>query len=339
MQKTGSSLVVYALEQIGVRFTFGIPGVHNTEIYDELNKSDQIEPILVTHEAGAAFMADGVSRTSEHIGTLVTVPAAGTTHAMSGLGDAFLDGIPILVISGGTRRDTGRSYQLHQMDQEVLTQGVVKKYYLIERHDKIVETIFDAYITAMTGEPGPVFVEVPVEIQMFRGQIEGLPKFTGLPENTVKEASSIAQAAELITSASHPCIFAGWGAVDASNELIQLAEMLGAPVATTLQGLSAFPGNHPLHTGVGFGASGLPAAQKAFADCDCLIAIGSRFGELGTGSYGIQVPENLIHIDINPQVFNKNYPAKIVQPVALQTVALLQKILSRDSHRWIIVFF
>ena len=115
MKKTGAFLVVYALEQIGVKFTFGIPGVHNTEIYDALNKSKQIQPVLVTHEGGAAFMADGVSRTSDSIGTLVIVPAAGTTHAMSGIGEAFLDGIPMLVICGGTRRDSGRYYQLHQV--------------------------------------------------------------------------------------------------------------------------------------------------------------------------------------------------------------------------------
>ncbi|MFB3078653.1 MAG: thiamine pyrophosphate-binding protein, partial [Lysobacterales bacterium] len=101
MKKSGAFLVRHALEQLGVRFTFGIPGVHNTEIYDELATSQLIRPLLVTHEAGAAFMADAVSRTSDSIGTLVVVPAAGLTHAMSGIGEAFLDGIPMLVISGG----------------------------------------------------------------------------------------------------------------------------------------------------------------------------------------------------------------------------------------------
>ncbi|MCB0680900.1 MAG: thiamine pyrophosphate-binding protein, partial [Saprospiraceae bacterium] len=112
MKRTGAQLVVYALEQLGVRHTFGIPGVHNTELYDALHESEQITPILVTHEGGAAFMADGVSRTSGSIGVLAIVPAAGVTHAMSGIGEAYLDGIPLLVISGGTRRDTGRHYQL-----------------------------------------------------------------------------------------------------------------------------------------------------------------------------------------------------------------------------------
>ena len=120
MKKTGAWLVRYALEQIGVKYTFGIPGVHNTEIYDELNQSDLIQPVLVTHEGGAAFMADAVSRTSPHIGTLLIVPAAGITHAASGIGEAFLDGIPMLVICGGIRTDLDKKYQLHDIDQHAL---------------------------------------------------------------------------------------------------------------------------------------------------------------------------------------------------------------------------
>lgn len=148
MKRTGAFLLRYALEQLGVQYTFGIPGVHNTEIYDELNKSERITPGLVTHEGGAAFMADGVSRTSDSIGTLVIVLAAGTTNAMSGIGEAYLDRIPLLVISGGTRRDSGRSYQLHQLDQGRQVDGIVKQYYLISRHEEIVPTIFEAYQTA-----------------------------------------------------------------------------------------------------------------------------------------------------------------------------------------------
>src|SRR5450631_4039374 len=114
MNKTAAWLAVYALEQLGIKYTFGIPGVHNTELYDELSKSDTITPVLVTHEGGAAFMADGVSRAAtDTIGVLAIVPAAGFTHASSGIGEAFLDGIPMLVITGGIRTDTGKQYQLH----------------------------------------------------------------------------------------------------------------------------------------------------------------------------------------------------------------------------------
>ncbi|KAA3640663.1 MAG: thiamine pyrophosphate-binding protein [Bacteroidetes bacterium] len=309
MKKTGSFLTVYALEQIGVKYTFGIPGVHNTEIYDELNNSEIIEPILVTHEGGASFMADGISRTTDSIGTSVIVPAAGTTHAMSGIGEAYLDGIPMMVISGGTRRDTGKFYQLHQLDLEKLVGGIVKKYYLIEKHEDIIPTIYEAFETATRGEPGPVFLEIPVEVQMFRGEVDDLPEYkASVPKSTFTE-EKIQQAVELLADAKKPGIYVGWGGLNAAEDLEKLAEALYAPVATTFQGVSVFRANHALHTGVGFGASALPAAKKTFADCDCLLAIGVRFSELATGSYGMAVPENLIHVDINPEVFDKNYPA------------------------------
>ena len=151
MQRTGASLAVYALEQIGVRYTFGIPGVHNIELYDELNNSKQIEPILVTHEGGAAFMALGASCTSDSIGTLMIVPAAGTTHAMSGIGEAFLDGIPMLIISGGTRLDTGKSYQLHQLDQGNLVREITKAYFKITSHEEVIATLYKSYDIAISG--------------------------------------------------------------------------------------------------------------------------------------------------------------------------------------------
>ncbi len=311
MKKSGAFLATYALEQIGIKYTFGIPGVHNTELYDELNNSKQIQPILVTHEGGASFMADGVSRTSNTIGTLVIVPAAGTTHAMSGIGEAFLDGIPMLIISGGTRRDSGRHYQLHQLDQSKLVKAITKKYFLATKHTDIIPIIFEAYNTAISGEPGPVFVEIPVELQLFSGEIDELPKYIPEPRKNNIDQEKITAAAELLAAAKNPGVYIGWGAIGASDEVQQIAEKLVAPVSTTLQGLSAFPGNHPLHTGLGFGASSLPSAQKAFENCDCLLAVGVRFSELATGSYGLNVPKNLIHIDINPQVFDKNYPTKV----------------------------
>ncbi|MFO1298967.1 MAG: thiamine pyrophosphate-binding protein [Burkholderiaceae bacterium] len=118
MKKTAAWLAVHALEQLGIRFTFGIPGVHNTELYDELDRSRRIDPVLVTHEGGAAFMADGLSRASDDsIGVLAIVPAAGFTHAASGIGEALLDGIPMLVVSGGVRSDTPQRFKLHGIDQ------------------------------------------------------------------------------------------------------------------------------------------------------------------------------------------------------------------------------
>jgi len=328
MRKTGAWLVRYALEQIGVRYTFGIPGVHNTEIYDELNRSTKIQPVLVTHEGGAAFMADAVSRTTRHIGTLLIVPAAGVTHAASGIGEAFLDGVPMLVICGGIRNDLDKQYQLHDVDQHALLAPITKKTYKIENHQDIIPTIYEAFELAVSGEPGPVFVEVPVNIQLFPGETATPVPFTHLEEPARPDREAIKQAAQMLYAADRPGLFVGWGAVDAVETSVQVSEFLCAPVATTLQGLSAFPGNHPLHTGMSFGEAAVPAATNAFKDCDCMLAVATRFSEIGTASFGVEPPDNLIHVDINPNVFNANYPAAITIEGDADTVlrALLQEL-------------
>jgi acetolactate synthase-1/2/3 large subunit len=311
MKKTGAWLVRYALEQIGVKHTFGIPGVHNTEIYDELNQSEIIQPVLVTHEGGAAFMADAIGRTSNNIGTLLIVPAAGVTHASSGIGEAFLDGIPMLIICGGIRSDSEKTYQLHDIDQHTLLAPITKKTYKIETHEQIVPAIYEAYQIANEGEPGPVFVEVPVNLQLFPGEVTEPAPFADHGTEIKLDHEAIQKAAQLLYAARKPGLFLGWGAVDASKEAVKIAEFLYAPVSTTLQGLSAFPANHPLHTGLSFGQAAVPAAENAFKKCDCMLAVGTRFSEIATASFGVEPPQNLIHIDINPKVFSANYPAVI----------------------------
>jgi len=312
MQKTAAWLARHALEQLGVRHTFGIPGVHNTELYDELAASGTITPVLVAHECGGAFMADAVSRSGAGLGCLVIVPAAGVTHAASGIGEAFLDGIPMLVIAGGVRRDTGFAYQLHDMDQQALVKPITKAAWRVERHADVVPTIYEAWRTATSGEPGPVFVELPVELQLLPGEAGSLPERpVTAPPACQAGAADLDRAAALLRHAERPGIFCGWGAVDASDLLEQLAEHLGAPVATTLQGLSSFRGNHPLHAGFALGPSAVPASRNAFDSCDCLLAVGTRFAEIATGSYGCKPPANLVHVDINPKVFGANYPATV----------------------------
>ena len=311
MKKTGAALARFALEQLGVSHTFGIPGVHNTELYDELNASPHIQPVLVAHECGAAFMADAFSRTGQRIGTLVIVPAAGVTHAASGIGEAGLDGIPMLIISGGIHSENGRQYQLHDIDQHALLKPITKATFRILSHAEVIPTLYEAYRIATGGEPGPVFVELPYNIGNFLGEVEDMPLFQPAPPAATADQQTLREMARQLVAARHPGLFLGWGAMAAQRELIELAEWLGAPVCTTLQGLSAFPANHPLHVGMGFGAYAVPAAEQAFAACDCLLAVGTRFSEIPTGSYSMPVPEQLLHIDINPQVFNANFPASL----------------------------
>ncbi len=337
MKKTGAQLAVYALEQVGIRRTFGIPGVHNTELYDELNRSDKIIPTLVTHEMGGAFMADAISRTTESVGCLVIVPAAGMTHALSGIGEAYLAGIPMLVISGGIRTDSGRAYQLHDIDQHRVLNGITKWSRKVESHEEIVPAIFEGYQRAVDGEPGPVFIEIPVNIQLFRDTVSELPKFTWQKKIAPPDEDLLDQAAGMLAEADQPGLFLGWGASGAKDQFVELAERLEMPVATSLQGLGVFPGDHPLHTGMGIGGYAVPAAELAFEGCDLLLAAGVRFGEIATGSYGLEMPERLIHIDINPEVFHKNYRADIAiegdaAAVADRLLGLLDRPDSADAR-------
>jgi acetolactate synthase-1/2/3 large subunit len=335
MRKTAAWLVRQALEQIGVKYTFGIPGVHNIELYDELDTSDSITPLLVTHEGGAAFMADAVSRVSDSIGVLVVVPAAGLTHAMSGVGEAFLDGIPMLVISGGVRSDMEQGFQLHDVDQQALMRTLTKATYKIESYDEVVPTVYRAYIEAVAGEPGPVYIELPANLQLLTGEVADVPAFAGIAGRPPVDQAAVAAAAKLLAAAKKPAIFVGWGARHVAGDIRRIAEHLGAPVATTLQGLAAFPADHPLHTGMGFGPSAVPAAQNAFRGCDAMLAVGTRFAEICTGSYGAVPPEHLVHIDINPGAIGRNHPTAVAIPADARDAvpALAEQLLQATPPR------
>jgi acetolactate synthase-1/2/3 large subunit len=311
MKTTAAALVRHALEQIGARYTFGIPGVHNIELYDELLGSESITPVLVTHEGGGAFMADAISRATDTIGVLCIVPAAGITHAMSGIGEAFLDGVPMLIVSGGIRTDMKQSFQLHDVDQQALMRPLTKAQYKIERYEDAIPIVYEAYQTAISGEPGPVFIELPANLQLLAGEVDAMPKVETSLQSPALDQQQIDDAVAMLAGAANPGLFVGWGAKDVTADLVRIAEHLGAPVATTLQGLGAFPGDHPLHAGFSFGPSAVPSSRNALKDCDVMLAIGTRFAEICTGSYGAIPPEKLIHIDINPDAIGANHKTSI----------------------------
>ena len=311
MKTTAAALVRHALEQIGVRYTFGIPGVHNIELYDELVGSEQITPVLVSHEGGGAFMADAISRATDTIGVLAIVPAAGITHSMSGVGEAFLDGVPMLIVSGGIRTDMKQSFQLHDVDQQALMKPLTKAQFKIERYEDAIPTVYQAYEIAVSGEPGPVFIEIPANLQLLTGHVDSMPVADIRIRRPELDQQQLRDAAAMLAAAEKPGLFVGWGAKDVTQDLVRIAEHLGAPVATTLQGLGVFPGDHPLHAGFTFGPSAVPSSQNALKDCDVMLAVGTRFAEICTGSYGAIPPAKLIHIDINPQVLGANHATPI----------------------------
>lgn len=331
--KTGAQLVVEALEREGVRFTFGIPGTHNTELYDALAHST-ILPVLVTDEQSAGFMADAVSRTTDSVGVCNLVPGAGMTHAMSGIAEAYMDSVPIVVLLCGIRTDTGLKYQLHDVDQLTMIAPVCKATYHINTHDEIPTIFAEAFALAKAGEPGPVAIEVPANLYLFKGEGRGGACPALQTEQSIPDVSD---AVALLAQSQRPILYAGWGArgatVGAVHEpplLIELAETLQCPVVTTLSGLGVFPYSHPLHLWHTLGRAAPPFVNKIFEETDCMLAVAVKFGEVATASFGFKPPENLIHIDINEKVLNANYPAKI----ALKGPAreILRKILERRGE-------
>jgi len=323
MKRTGAALVVKALEDEGIPFTFGIPGTHNIELYDALAESETVHAVLVTDEQSASFMADGLWRASGRLGCVNVVPGAGLTHAMSGIAEAYMDNVPLLVLGCGIRRDSGRAYQLHDVDQQALVRPLVKASYLVERTADLYGTIREGCRVAREGIPGPVFLEVPANLYMVSETVsettgEGVweTEGEGIPGRTDSAAASrsamdMAGVLEILQKAHRPLLYVGAGAAAAASEVIQLAEHLGAPVSTTFQGKGVFPEGHPLFLWPGFGDAAPSFVRKVASSCDVVLAIGCRFAEVGTGSYGIEMPGPLVHVDLDPEVFHRNYPADV----------------------------
>lgn len=327
MKRTGAVLVVEALQDEGIPYTFGIPGTHNIELYDALAGAEGIRPILVTDEQSASFMADGLWRASGYLGCVNLVPGAGLTHALSGIAEAWMDNVPLLVLGCGIRRDSGRAFQLHDVDQQGLVDPVVKASYLVEEGGDLYRVVREACRVAQEGVPGPVFVEVPANLYLLKGEVpdgyrEALS--AGIGEKDAPSASparggrgdpseglpgQVAAAADVLRRARRPLLYFGAGA--GAADLVRLAERLEAPVSTTFQGKGVFPETHPLFLWPGFGDAAPGFVRRIAASCDATLAIGCRFGEVGTGSYGMEPPGALIHVDLDPQVFHKNYPAQV----------------------------
>lgn len=323
--KSGAALVVRALEDEGIRLAFGIPGTHNIELYDVLASSESVRPVLVTDEQSASFMADGAWRASGVMACANLVPGAGLTHAMSGIAEAFMDAVPMLVLGCGIRRDSGMAYQLHDVDQAAIVGAVTKGTFRPAKGDEIYATIRRACRLAREGRPGPVFVEIPADLYLFR---HAEPEQWSEPGPFALEPppDAIERAAAILRDARRPLLYVGLGAAGA--DLGRLAEALEAPVASTFQGKGVFPESHPLSLWPGYGASAPRFAREIAAECDVTLAIGCRFGEVATGSYGAPPPGRLIHIDIDPAVPGRNYPADvaIVADAAAAVDALLERI-------------
>ena len=334
MKTRAAKAVLQALVDEGARYAFGIPGTHNIELYDALAQTEGIKPVLVTSEVAGAFVAEGYSRSSNEVGVLNVVPGAGVTYSLSGIAEAFMGNTALVVLASGVDSETDKAYQLHDIDQLAVLRPVTKAAVRVERADDLYPTIRRAFAIARRGAPGPVAVEIPVQLFTNRQKLQPFC-FEPEPElGVVPDRDLVERAAAMLGESDQPALYLGKGASMAADLLVPLAEQLGAPVTTSFSGKGVFPEGHPLWLWNGFGNQAPRFVRRIMDGCDCLLAIGCRFGEVTTAGYGIQPPENLIHVDIEREVFNRNFPAKLaVHGDARQFVGALAKLIA-GSRPW-----
>jgi acetolactate synthase I/II/III large subunit len=307
MFKTGAGVIVEGLEKEGVKFVFGIPGIETLKLFDAFRESG-IKSILVTHEQSASFMANAYNKVTGEVGVCCSIGGPGITNMFTGLAEAYLDSSAVVALVSSTRSDTSKSFHLHQINQIQAVRPIVKDVFSVEKKEDLLNAVSQAFDLAKNGEPGPVIVDVPANI------LQESIIFTKYYERKIQEDSSeekIKEIADLLAASKYLCIYAGLGALDASDEIRELAERFSAPIATTISARGIIPEDHPLVVGCGFGFGNSKLAYDILEKSDTILAVGCKFSELSTGGWSLKIPENLVHIDKNKDIFNKNYPAKI----------------------------
>lgn len=328
---SGARAVVEALKLFNVERVFGLPGIQNLELFDELADAP-FETVTTTDERSAAFMADAHARVTGKLGVLIVTAGPGLTNALTGLAEALLDSSPVLILVDSKQSAQGKAFQLHQIAQDEVVKPLVKELFESKAIEEIPGLIAKAAALARAGEPGPVLVEIPSELFMS----SALCSFAGAEsiEKPSTDESQLDAAAEVLRQSPSIGIYAGFGAIEAATELIQLAELLQAPVATTISGRGVIPEDHPLSVGYGFGRTGTAVAWKLFRKVHTVLAVGCKYGEVATGSYGAVPPAEHIHIDINSSTLNTNYPASIaVVSDAKRAIQGLLKRLGADNRQ------
>lgn len=310
MRISGAEVVVRALKEGDVRYLFGIPGTHNIELYDRLAEDTELKAFLITDEQSAAFLADGVARASGKVAAANLVPGAGLTHALSGITECFLDQIPLLVLLCGIRKDTGKAFQLHEIDQAAMVRPVSKRVFQPQTHSELYTCLLSACSLAKQAPCGPVVVEVPANLYFVPGDVAD-DIFHPRPEVSppVFDSGQLPAIAEILNSSHSILLYLGLGALESREYLVRFADDLDAIVFTTISGKGVFPEAHPRWGWSTIGRAAPPEIWKIASSCDCMLAIGCRFGEVGTGSYGFEPPEKVIHVDVDAGVFHKNVRA------------------------------
>lgn len=327
--------IAQTLYQSGITHIFGIPGTHNIELYDAFRAQEGLTPVLITDEQSSGFMADGYFRASGKMAALSLVPGAGLTHALSGIAEAYLDQIPLLVLACGIRKDSGKHFQLHDVDQMAIVKPISKAAITLTDWSKVQETLKQAIQYAQQVPAGPVVVEIPAE-GLITSQLENhSQEQVKLESKPSLQENEIEQVLQKIKSAKNIGLYLGNLMPLTStqhSQIIQFAETLKAKVWTTITAKGIFPESHSQFIWNVPGLGSPKEKQSTEATIDLWIALGARFGEVATASYGFTPQTDLIHVDLDPKALNQNLKATIaLHADAFDFIQALTKKLNQDT--------
>lgn len=315
MELTGADMVVQCLKDEGVKYIFGYPGGAALHIYDALYKQDDVRHILVRHEQGAAHAADGYARVTGEVGVMLVTSGPGVTNAVTGLATAYMDSIPMVMISGQVPTHLIGDDAFQEVDALGVTRPCVKHNFLVRDIQDLAMTIKKAFYIANSGRPGPVVVDIPKDVTAAKTEYI-YPRSISLRSYnpTIRgHRGQIKKAANLLLRAKRPIIYTGGGVsiAYAENELRELVQLLQYPCTNTLMGLGSYPSHDPLFLGM-LGMHGTYEANMAMHDCDVMLAVGARFDDRITGDLSKFSPHSQkIHIDIDPSSIGKNVNVEI----------------------------
>ena len=341
MEITGAEIVVRCLAEEKVEHVFGYPGGAVLYIYDEIFKQDQFQHILVRHEQAALHAADAYSRSSRKIGVALVTSGPGVTNAVTGLATAYMDSIPMVVISGQVPSHAIGQDAFQECDTVGITRPCVKHNFLVKDVKDLALTIKKAFYIAQSGRPGPVLVDIPKDITTHRTEFDQ-SAYASMPVDmrSYKPAEKghlgqIKKALQLLMAAERPMIYAGGGVIlaNASTELNALVDRLGAPCTTTLMGLGGFRASDPKYLGMP-GMHGTYEANMAMQHCDVLLAVGARFDDrvIGNPQHFAQNVRKIIHIDIDPSSISKR--VKVDVPIVGNVREVLTELMAQlDAAR------
>ena len=340
----GSEILVKALQAENVRFIWGYPGGAVLYIYDALYKQDTMQHVLVRHEQAAVHAADGYARATGEVGVALVTSGPGVTNAVTGIATAYMDSIPMVIITGQVPTHAIGLDAFQECDTVGITRPIVKHNFLVKDPRDLVTIVKKAFHIARSGRPGPVVVDIPKDVSFKKAVYEGYPADVQMRSyNPVRKGhgGQIRKALQLLMAAKRPYIYTGGGVLlsNASAELRSLVDMLGYPCTNTLMGLGAYPASDPKFLGM-LGMHGTIEANNAMQNCDVLLAVGARFDDrvIGNPKHFAQNERKIIHIDIDPSSISKRVKVDIpivgdVKDVLTEMMEMLKEAaLKPDSH-------